>query len=113
MAAMLAGLSDKPGPLSRCERVTRSAPLTMRRPGPMLAGTMRIAAIESMLVDVPLREPVHGVHGQTAVQRSVLVRVRAEDGAEGWGNVDPTIGYSAVSAEHVHATVGTLAPGLI
>ena len=73
---------------------------------------MRIRAVEPVLVDVPLREPVHGVHGVTAVQRSVLVRVAADDGAEGWGNVDPTPGYSAVSAESVRDTVQGLAPAL-
>jgi L-alanine-DL-glutamate epimerase-like enolase superfamily enzyme len=74
---------------------------------------MRIATVEPILVDVPLREPVHGVHGTTAVQRSVLVRVETDTGAEGWGNVDPTPGYSAVSAEQVHATVSFLAPSLV
>ncbi|PYN21814.1 MAG: mandelate racemase/muconate lactonizing protein, partial [Candidatus Rokuibacteriota bacterium] len=73
---------------------------------------MRITAVEPILVDVPLRTPVHGVHGVTAVQRSLLVRVETETGAEGWGNVDPTPGYSAVSAEHVHAAVRALAPTL-
>ena len=42
-----------------------------------------------------MREPVQGVHGTAAVQRSVLVRVVADSGAEGWGNVDPTPGYTA------------------
>jgi len=34
-----------------------------------MLSAMRIAGIEPILVDVPLREPVHGVHGITAVQR--------------------------------------------
>jgi muconate cycloisomerase len=74
---------------------------------------MRITAVEPILVDVPLRERVHGVHGITAVQRSVLVRVETDAGTEGWGNVDPTPGYSAVSAARVHATIAALAPALI
>jgi muconate cycloisomerase len=74
---------------------------------------MRITAVESVLVDVPLREPVQGVHGTTAVQRSVLVRVAAGAGGEGWGNVDPTPGYSAVSAELVCASVTKLAPAML
>jgi L-alanine-DL-glutamate epimerase-like enolase superfamily enzyme len=74
---------------------------------------MRITAIEPVLVDVPLRAPVHGVHGTTAVQRSVLVRVEAGAGVEGWGNVDPTPGYSSVSAEQVCASVTKLAPALL
>ena len=74
---------------------------------------MRITAIEPALVDVPLREPVMGVHGRTSVQRSVLVRVTGADGAEGWGNVDPTPGYSAVSAADIYHAVRQLAPALL
>jgi L-alanine-DL-glutamate epimerase-like enolase superfamily enzyme len=73
---------------------------------------MKITAVEPILVDVPLREPVSGVHGVTSVQRSLLVRVTTDAGGEGWGNVDPTPGYSVVSAEDVHATVGRLASAL-
>src|SRR6266849_5832880 len=73
---------------------------------------MRIVGIEPTLVDVPLREPVHGVHGITTVQRSVLVRVTSDDGIEGWGNVDPSPGYSAMSAAEVHATVRRIGPAL-
>jgi len=73
---------------------------------------LRIAAIEPILVDVPLREPVHGVHGVTSVQRSVLVRVTRDDGIEGWGNVDPTPGYSAMSAAEVHDAVRRIGPAL-
>lgn len=72
----------------------------------------RIVAIEPILVDVPLREPVHGVHGVTTVQRSALVRVTSDDGVEGWGNVDPTPGYSAMSAAEVHDTVRRMGPAL-
>ena len=74
---------------------------------------MQIVELEPILVDVPLREPVKGVHGVTTVQRSVLVRVRGDAGIEGWGNVDPTPGYSAVSARDVSDAVQRLAPALI
>lgn len=74
---------------------------------------MRIVEIEPTLVEVPLREPVRGVHGVTAVQRSVLARVGSDQGVEGWGNVDPTPGYSAVSAVEVSDTVRHIAPALI
>jgi muconate cycloisomerase len=73
---------------------------------------MTIIAVEPILVDVPLREPVSGVHGVTSVQRSLLVRVTTDAGGEGWGNVDPTPGYSAVSADDAYATVRRLAPAL-
>src|SRR5688572_10724591 len=73
---------------------------------------MRVVGIEPILVDVPLREPVQGVHGVTTVQRSVLVRVASDDGIEGWGNVDPTPGYSAMSAAKIHDTIRRLGPAL-
>jgi L-alanine-DL-glutamate epimerase-like enolase superfamily enzyme len=74
---------------------------------------MLITTLEPVLVGVPLREPVSGVHGVTTIQQSVLVRVATDTGHEGWGNVDPTPGYSKVSADSVHATVGRLAPALL
>jgi L-alanine-DL-glutamate epimerase-like enolase superfamily enzyme len=57
---------------------------------------MLITTLEPVLVGVPLREPVSGVHGVTTIQQSVLVRVTTDTGHEGWGNVDPTPGYSRV-----------------
>ena len=74
---------------------------------------MRIVAIEPVLVDVPLASPVRGVHGTTSVQRSVLARVTTDEGVEGWGNVDPTPGYSLVSAVDIHDVVARLAPVLV
>jgi L-Ala-D/L-Glu epimerase len=74
---------------------------------------MRIVAIQPHLVDVPLAAPVHGVHGTTAVQRSVLVHVVVDEGVEGWGNVDPTPGYSRVTAADIHGTVARLGPALL
>jgi muconate cycloisomerase len=74
---------------------------------------MRIVAVEPCIVEVPLRRPARGVHGVTAVQRSVLVRVATAEGVEGWGDVDPTPGYSLVSVEDIHATVMMLAPALL
>ncbi len=44
---------------------------------------MRVATVTPVLVDVPLVSPVRGVHGTTAVQRSVLVRVTTDEGVEG------------------------------
>ena len=74
---------------------------------------MRIVTVEPVLVDVPLAAPVRGVHGTTSVQRSVLARVTTDEGVEGWGNVDPTPGYSLVSAVDIHDAVARLAPVLV
>ena len=84
----------------------RGGALTTLSADAMLA-LVRITAVEPILVDVPLRAPVHGVHGIAAVQRSVLVRVATDGGLEGWGNVDPTPGYSPVSADDVHVGAST------
>jgi muconate cycloisomerase len=74
---------------------------------------MRIVQIEPMIVEVPLREPVTGVHGITSVQSSVLVRVVTDDGVDGWGDVDPTPGYTLESVDDIHAGVERLARALI
>ena len=74
---------------------------------------MRILAVEPILVEVPFVAPVRGVHGTTSVQRSVLVQVTTDEGVEGWGNVDPTPGYSLVSAADIYDAVARLAPALV
>ncbi|HWN91843.1 MAG TPA: hypothetical protein VNQ15_10540, partial [Verrucomicrobiae bacterium] len=74
---------------------------------------MRVVTITPILVEVPLKRAVQGVHGTTAVQRSVLVRVTTDEGVEGWGNVGPTPGYSLVSAIDIHDAVARLTPALI
>lgn len=74
---------------------------------------MRILSIEPMIVEVPMRAPVSGVHGITRVQRSVLVRIGTDEGIEGWGNVDPSPGYTLMSADEIHAAVSGLAPALV
>ncbi len=74
---------------------------------------MRIAEIEPILVEVPFKRPVAGVHGTRSGQVSVLLRVVSDEGIEGWGNVDPTPGYSEMSCEEVRATVQQLAAVVI
>jgi muconate cycloisomerase len=67
-----------------------------------------ITLVEAFLVEVPMKAPTHGVHGTVSTQRSALVRVVSDQGAEGWGNVDPTVGYSTSSAADIVATVRRL-----
>ena len=74
---------------------------------------MRITEVDPVVVSVPLKIPVRGVHGTIATQRSVLVRVATAGGAEGWGNVDPVGGYSTVSADEVASVIGRPAPALL
>jgi muconate cycloisomerase len=74
---------------------------------------MRVTEVDPIVVAVPLKVPVRGVHGTVTTQRSVLVRVATADGVEGWGNVDPVDGYSTVSANDVASTIHRLAPALL
>src|SRR5437763_15553991 len=47
---------------------------------------VRITAVEPILVDVPLRAPLHGLHGIAAGWRTVLVLVATHGGRDGWGH---------------------------
>jgi muconate cycloisomerase len=71
-----------------------------------------IEVVEPVVVEVPMKAPTHGVHGTVSTQRSALVRVVSDQGAEGWGNVDPTVGYSESSVAEIVAAVRRLAPAL-
>lgn len=71
-----------------------------------------IAVVEPCMVEVPMKAPTHGVHGTVSTQRSALVRVVSDQGAEGWGNVDPTAGYSISSVDDIVATMRRFAPRL-
>ncbi|MFQ5829814.1 MAG: mandelate racemase/muconate lactonizing enzyme family protein [Candidatus Methylomirabilia bacterium] len=66
---------------------------------------MKITSIEVGIVTVPLRSEFATAHGSVSVQRSALARVRTDEGYVGWGNVDPTPGYSEMSVARVVSTV--------
>ncbi len=74
---------------------------------------MRITAVEPIIVEIPTREPVQGVHGVTRAQRSVLVRLATDRDITGWGNVDPSPGYTLMSADEIHVAIRSLAPALV
>lgn len=75
---------------------------------------MKITDVEVGIVTVPLRGAFATAHGSLAVQRSVIARIRTDEGVAGWGNVDPTPGYSEMSAEEVVSVVKeALAPALL
>ena len=75
---------------------------------------MKITAIDTWLIRVPLRGVFRGGHGERTHQEGLAVRIRTDAGLEGAGNVDPNKGYSAVSAQECHETArGRLAPALI
>src|SRR5262245_65877634 len=90
-----------PLPLGGGEGRVRGRLHKTRQPRRYTRRTMRILSLTPMLVDVPLRSAVQGVHGTTAVQRSVLVRVTTDDRIEGWGNVASTPGCTLMSAQDI------------
>src|SRR5207237_9552860 len=80
--------------------------------GRTMSGAHVITAVEPFVVEVPMKAPTHGVHGTVSTQRSALVRVVSDQGAEGWGNVDTTVGYSTSTVAAVVATIRRFAPVL-
>ena len=66
---------------------------------------VKITAIDTWLVAIPLRGAYRNAHTVKSVQTSVVVRVRGEDGLEGAGNVDPSKGYSEVTPDDIRSAV--------
>lgn len=75
---------------------------------------MKITAIEVGVVTMPLKGTYATAHGTVAIQRSAIARIRTDAGLEGWGNVDPTPGYSEMGVEEVVAAAKErLGPALV
>jgi L-alanine-DL-glutamate epimerase-like enolase superfamily enzyme len=86
--------------------------VSLSRPQFQMTDTHLISVVEPVVVEVPMKTATHGVHGTVSTQRSALVRVVSDQGAEGWGNVDPTVGYSESTVAEIVAAVTRLAPVL-
>ena len=75
---------------------------------------MKITAIDTWLLGIPLRGAFRAGHGERTFQDSLAVRIRTDASLEGSGNVDPIEGYSLFSAQTCHQVVRErLAPALI
>jgi L-alanine-DL-glutamate epimerase-like enolase superfamily enzyme len=75
---------------------------------------MKITAIETWLVEIPLRGAFRNAHTTKAVQRSVVARVRTDSGCEGAGTVDPSPGYTEATPEEIRTAIrDRLAPALV
>lgn len=66
---------------------------------------MKITGIDTWLVAIPLRGAFRNAHTVKSVQRSVIVRVSADEGLVGAGNVDPSPGYSEATADAIQAVI--------
>ncbi len=75
---------------------------------------LRIAAIDVVPVRLPLREPFAIAYATYPDVLSVLVRVRTEDGAEGWGEATPDPNVTGETWASTTAMLrGDLAPALL
>ena len=64
---------------------------------------MRIVAADAFLYRLPLVEPLALPSGTHTERRGVLLRLTADDGAEGWGEAAPLPGYSPDTLDDVLA----------
>jgi len=67
---------------------------------------MNIACVEIFDVSMPLIGEYKTSYQTEAIQRSAVVRVTADDGCIGLGNVDPVAGYSEESIEETLQSLG-------
>lgn len=75
---------------------------------------MKISVIDIIPVRLPLREPFVIAYGVYPDVQSVLVRIRTDDGAEGWGEATPDPNVTGETWEGVTATLRHhLAPALL
>jgi L-alanine-DL-glutamate epimerase-like enolase superfamily enzyme len=66
---------------------------------------VKITAIDTWVVAIPLRGTFKNAHGVKSVQQSVVVRVSTDEGLVGAGTVDPSPGYSEASAEDIRSVI--------
>jgi muconate cycloisomerase len=75
---------------------------------------VKISKIEVFGLNIPLRGSFRSAHGIKSGQNSIVVRVVANEGFAGVGNVDPDAGYSEESFSATLATIRErLAPNLL
>lgn len=80
----------------------------------MALSPLTIAAIDVIPIRLPLREPFVIAYASYPDVRSVLVRLRAGDGAEGWGEATPDPNVTGETWAGAAATIrDALAPALL
>jgi muconate cycloisomerase len=75
---------------------------------------MRIASVEVIPVAVPLKGGFKNAHAVKTVQHSIVTRIETDAGLAGYGNVDPSPGYSEMTpAEVASALRESLIPAVM
>lgn len=74
---------------------------------------MKITKIDVFPLTIPLKGSFRNAHAAKTSQNSIVLRVLADEGVVGVGNVDPDPGYSEESFSETLSTAYRLAPKLV
>ena len=66
---------------------------------------MRITSVEVIPIAVPLKGGFKNAHTVKTVQRSIVTKVETDAGLVGYGNVDPSPGYSEMTPAEIATTL--------
>lgn len=64
---------------------------------------MRITEVESIVADVPFRQPFVVWRGSVPAKRHVYLRIATDAGFTGWGEASPFLYYAPETAQGIHA----------
>ena len=62
---------------------------------------MKVESIEIFRVDMPMRDFFKNANHNHNVQPAIVVRVTADDGFSGIGDVEPVAGYSGLGSDEI------------
>ena len=74
---------------------------------------MRITAVETFPIDLPLSIPVRMSHVTIARSRNVLVKITTDQGIVGWGEGVEAVDVTGEDQERIRASIDALGAGLI
>ena len=74
---------------------------------------MKLAVIESYPYALPLARPLPGAPAEQLERAGILIRLRSEAGAEGWGDVAPLPSFSRETLAAACAQLFSLRPALV
>ena len=74
---------------------------------------MKLAAVETYPYALPLARPLPGAAADRHAREGMLIRLRSESGAEGWGDVAPLPGFSRETLVAARAQLSSLRPALL
>lgn len=85
----------------------------LSRGGDLYPAPMRVTAVDSFPVTIPLRKPVQMSHVTIAASHNVLVRVSTDEGIEGWGEGVEAFDLTGENQGRIKAAIDALGQDLI